>query len=234
MRHSKALVSICMAALLGMTGCASGAQAPAETTAGTASEKRILMENAYEGSVIRDAETLGDVCSESDRISLVEITETNEIVRNGNAIWTECQYHVRQDYKNEGDHNALPFLVRGGDVLLADFAAEKPYGFDFSRFSPEDMETGYIRSTPNELMPESGQTFLVFLKYQPPVDVYAGYFDGCSLYRVEGDTVYMSLNDRSALLSKDLTEHCGAQTEGDLVKIPLDAFVSYLEQSQKQ
>ncbi len=182
-------------------------QKPAED-----SEKLMIVDTFVSTADISySAKTLDELYAESDFVGEIEITSTtSSLVDNFGTLSTLADFDVVTVYK--GDAGERQLKVSGGYMKLSEYA-EKMTWLDFSHYSEDEMENGYIcQMTVYTHIPEKGDRLLVFCDMND--DVIYGTSPQQSIYVCDGDTITIGSMETSGSwtdpLALDLEANYGA------------------------
>lgn len=157
------------------------------------------------------AKTLDELYAESDFVGEIEITSTtSSLVDDTDMLSTLAEYDVVTSYK--GDAGDRKLTVAGGYMKLSEYAKHLTW-LDFSHYSDEEMENGYIcEMTVYTHIPQKGDRLLVFCKMND--DVIYSTSPQQSIYVCENDTITINSMESSGSwtdpLALDLEENYGA------------------------
>ncbi len=198
--------------VLTITACSNEKEA-AEDQTDAENSRQIVDTIVSSADIAYAAETLDELYAESDFVGEIEITSVSSSIVDGtDMISTTADFDVVTAYKGDAGNRSL--TVGGGYMKLSEYADQLTW-LDFSQYSEEETENGYIcRLTTYTHIPEKGERLLVFCKVYDEGNQIYGTSPQQSIYVCDGDTITINSMETSGSwtdpLALDLEENYGA------------------------
>lgn len=176
----------------------------------------VVMTQTVEADTDYSAKTFAQLWEDSDLVAVVSADEiSSEIIPGSSIVKTAVTFSSAKVYKGECADGI--FKLTGGYMKLKTYSEAVPY-LDYSSYSKQDMERGYVCTRRNGThIPEEKETLLIFAKYAPEEDFYYAFADEKSVLVFDGDSVILegliSEEDWTDPFVENYTEFCQGTAE---------------------